>query len=78
MPDLVLCDLAMPHEDGYAFIRWMRDTHATPHIPVIAISAFGRENEEGRVRTAGFDGYIRKPVEPADLVRAVAEAATRR
>jgi PAS domain S-box-containing protein len=74
-PDVVLCDIAMPHEDGYAFIRWLRADSAAQQLPVIAISAFGRENEEDRVRTAGFSGFIRKPVEPEDLARAVAGAA---
>ncbi len=76
LPDVVLCDIAMPHEDGYAFIRWLRADSAAQQLPVIAISAFGRENEEERVRTAGFSGFIRKPVEPEDLARAVAGAAT--
>jgi PAS domain S-box-containing protein len=74
LPDVILCDIAMPHEDGYAFIRWLRADPDAQQLPVIAISAFGRENEEERVRSAGFSGFIRKPVEPEDLARAVAGA----
>ncbi|HYK01220.1 MAG TPA: ATP-binding protein [Thermoanaerobaculia bacterium] len=74
LPDVILCDIAMPHEDGYAFIRWLRADPGAQQLPVIAISAFGRENEEARVRAAGFSGFIRKPVEPEDLARAVAGA----
>jgi PAS domain S-box-containing protein len=75
LPDLILCDIAMPHEDGYAFIQWLRADPTAKQLPVIAISAFGRENEEARVRAAGFSGFIRKPIEPQDLARAVAAAA---
>jgi PAS domain S-box-containing protein len=74
LPDVILCDIAMPHEDGYEFIRWLRADPDAGQLPVIAISAFGRENEEERVRAAGFSGFIRKPVEPHDLARAVAAA----
>jgi CheY-like chemotaxis protein len=74
LPDVVLCDLAMPHEDGYAFLRWLRADADARQLPVIAISAFGHESEEERVRAAGFSGFIRKPVQPEDLARAVAAA----
>ncbi|MEA2463922.1 MAG: hypothetical protein QOJ98_1669, partial [Acidobacteriota bacterium] len=41
-PDVILCDIAMPHEDGYEFIRWLRADPGAQQLPVIAISAFGR------------------------------------
>ena len=71
-PQVVLCDIAMPHEDGFAFIRWIREQGRA--VPVLAITAFGGENNEERVLAAGFAGYVRKPVEPSDLTRAVAGA----
>ena len=74
LPDLVLCDLAMPHKDGFEFVRWLREQDLETQPPVLAITAFGRENDEVRVREAGFDGYIRKPVTPEDLARAVTAA----
>ncbi|HET7436841.1 MAG TPA: ATP-binding protein, partial [Thermoanaerobaculia bacterium] len=74
-PNVVLCDIAMPHEDGFVFIEWMRKQARA--IPVVAITAFGGENDEERVMAAGFASYIRKPVEPSDLSRAVAGAARR-
>lgn len=43
-------------------------------MPILAITAFGGENDEERVLAAGFRGYIRKPVEPAELTRLVAAA----
>ncbi|HEV7765117.1 MAG TPA: ATP-binding protein, partial [Thermoanaerobaculia bacterium] len=74
LPDVILCDIAMPHEDGYAFIAWMRSVRWPRRVPVLAITAFGRPDDELRVRQAGFDGYVRKPVEPEVLAEAVASA----
>jgi signal transduction histidine kinase/DNA-binding response OmpR family regulator len=74
LPDVVLCDIAMPHEDGYVFIQWMCSVKWPRAIPVLAITAFGRPEDEARVIEAGFSGYIRKPVEPEALARAVAGA----
>ncbi len=76
--DLVLCDLAMPHEDGFAFIEWMRGEGKRDE-PVYAITAFGRaHHDEQRAYAAGFSGFIRKPVEPDALTRTVADALTGR
>jgi signal transduction histidine kinase len=74
LPDVILCDIAMPHEDGFAFIAWLRSMRWPRRVPVLAITAFGRPDDELRVREAGFDGYIRKPVEPDALTEAVASA----
>lgn len=74
-PDVVLCDIAMPHEDGFAFIRWIQQEARA--IPVVAITAFGGETDEARARAAGFADYVRKPIEPSDLSRAVASVAGR-
>jgi PAS domain S-box-containing protein len=74
---LVLCDIAMPDEDGFAFLHWMRAGEPRKHVPVVAITAFGRNEDEEQILTSGFDGYIRKPVEPERLTRAVRETLDR-
>jgi signal transduction histidine kinase/DNA-binding response OmpR family regulator len=75
VPDIVLCDIAMPHEDGFAFIDWVRSRPGAAAIPVIAITAFGRPEDEERTIAAGFAGYLRKPVDPTELVRVVSAFA---
>lgn len=75
MPDVILCDIAMPHADGYSFIRWFRSVPWARRIPVVAVTAFGRPDDRDRVLSAGFDGYLRKPVESGALARVVAETA---
>ncbi len=74
--DVVVCDLAMPVEDGYAFIAALRalpsEARATP---VVALTAFGRPEDRLRVLAAGFDAYLKKPVDPEELATAVLRAA---
>jgi PAS domain S-box-containing protein len=72
-PEVIICDIAMPHEDGYAFVRELR---ANPDaniasLPVIALTAFGRAEDQESALASGFDDYLKKPVEPADLANAV-------
>jgi signal transduction histidine kinase/CheY-like chemotaxis protein/PAS domain-containing protein len=68
--DVVVSDIAMPEEDGFALIRRI---HATRKIPVIAVSAISSGPEDrGRVMKAGFADFVRKPVEPRQLALAVA------
>ena len=74
-PDVLVSDIAMPDEDGYAFIRCVRqlapeDGGATPSI---ALTAYAREEDRARALAAGFQAHLAKPVEPGDLVGAVAD-----
>lgn len=75
-PDVIFCDIAMPHEDGYAFIRALRsgDDRAAAALPVIALTAFGRAEDRYNALAAGFDDYLKKPVEPSDLADAALRA----
>ncbi len=73
--DLVISDIAMPGEDGYALIRRLKDlTHKMGRdVPALALSAYGREENQMRVLSAGFREYVQKPVNPAQLARIIAE-----
>jgi PAS domain S-box-containing protein len=73
-PDVVVCDIAMPDEDGFAFIEWLRAQPAHADTRVIAVTAFGRPEDQQRILDAGFDAYLRKPIEPAELSRSVGAA----
>ena len=67
----------MPEEDGYAFIRRLRVREAAHggHVPALAFTALARAEDRSRALAAGFDGYVAKPVDPAEFVDAVAAAA---
>ena len=72
-PNIIVSDIAMPGEDGYAFVRKLRG-HADPAIastPAVALTAHARAEDRQKAFTAGFQRYIAKPVLPEDLVRTV-------
>ncbi len=71
-PDLVLTDIAMPHMDGYALAREIRNRPELKKLKIAALSAF----PAGRIpQDSGFDEYLAKPIDPFDLVEAVARIA---
>lgn len=77
-PHVVICDLAMPRQDGFVFIKSVRQLEgAAGKTPVIALTAFGRPEDRQRTIAAGFDEYMKKPVEPLDLIRMVQRIAGR-
>ena len=61
-PDLVLLDIQMPKLDGYEVIRRIRDDARLHSLKVIALTAFAMRGEEEKTRSAGFDGYVSKPI----------------
>lgn len=75
--DVLLSDIGMPHEDGYALIRQVRALGAESggQIPAAALTAYVRVEEQRESLAAGFQRHIAKPVEPARLVSIVAELA---
>jgi PAS domain S-box-containing protein len=72
-PDVLVCDLAMPGEDGFSLIRKLREWEKSQDgvLPAIALTAFGRVEDRTRALYAGFQMHIAKPVEPVELVVAV-------
>src|SRR5205814_9573286 len=66
-PDVIVCDLVMPGDDGYALVRAVRIRAAVRDVPVVALTAYGFAHNAEQVLSAGFDVYLRKPVEPWEL-----------
>ena len=78
-PDVLVCDVEMPGEDGYAFIRRVRSRAASEggSVPAVAVTAYGSVEDRIRLLAAGFQMHLPKPVEPAELVTVVASVAGR-
>jgi PAS domain S-box-containing protein len=77
-PDVLVSDIAMPGEDGYELIQKVRALDlASKAIPAVAITAYAKEEDRTRAFSSGFQGYLAKPVELAELIQAVADAAGR-
>ncbi len=78
-PDVLMSDIGMPGEDGYALIRKVRALSAESggRVPAAALTAYAREEDRQRVLEAGFQMHVAKPVEPAELITMVASLAGR-
>jgi len=61
-PDLILMDIQLPGMDGLEATRQLKQDASTRAIPVIALTALAMKGDEERIRAAGCDGYIAKPM----------------
>jgi PAS domain S-box-containing protein len=73
-PDVLISDIAMPHEDGYQLLQQVTALGVVPGIPVIAITAYAKEEDKERALAAGFQRFLAKPVELGEFISAVAES----
>lgn len=73
LPDVIISDIAMPGEDGYAFIKKLRmlPPEQGGAIPVIALTAYVGIKERTQILSSGFQMYVPKPIEPSELVGAL-------
>ncbi|MCJ7566231.1 MAG: response regulator [Anaerolineales bacterium] len=62
--NLILMDIRLPYEDGYEALRKIRAAEALSDIPVVAVTAYASEEQMQRSRTAGFNGFLGKPLNP--------------
>ncbi|MBD2067010.1 response regulator [Leptolyngbya sp. FACHB-671] len=78
-PDILVSDIGMPLEDGYALIRKVRELEPDRGgmIPAIALTAYARPEDQHQSLTAGFQLHVPKPVEPEKLAKAVADLVGR-
>ena len=70
-PDLVLMDIQLPGIDGVEALGRLRADERTRAVPVLALTAQAMEGDRERFLAAGFDGYLSKPVNIAELVDTV-------
>jgi signal transduction histidine kinase len=72
--DVLVSDISMPGEDGYALARKVRaqEWGRGARVPALALTAHVRPEDAEQARLAGFDAHIAKPVDPSELVREIA------
>jgi signal transduction histidine kinase/ActR/RegA family two-component response regulator len=77
--DVLVADIGMPGEDGYALVRELRGrpAHRGGRIPAAALTAYARPVDAERALAAGFQVHVAKPVEPGDLAALIARLAGR-
>jgi CheY-like chemotaxis protein len=79
-PDVLLSDIEMPGQDGYALVREVRRRESEgegSRLPAIAFTAYARAEDRQRALAAGFDAHVAKPISPGELLGAVARAVGR-
>src|SRR6266550_39102 len=72
-PDLLVSDIGMPKDDGYALIKKLRKLKLkrAKEIPAIALTAYATDDDRARALSAGFQMHVAKPIEPEALVRSI-------
>ena len=78
-PNVIICDIGMPNEDGYSLIQKIRrkSDGQGGRIPALALTAYGRPEDRRQCLLAGFQAYLAKPAEPEELLALVAGLAGR-
>jgi two-component system cell cycle response regulator DivK len=71
-PNLILMDIQLPGMDGLEATAELKRDDATGAIPVIALTALAMKGDEERIRAAGCDGYIAKPMRYREFLTAIA------
>jgi PAS domain S-box-containing protein len=67
-PHLLISDIGLPGEDGYALIKHVRALKAKRRMLAVAVTAFARVEDRQRVLDAGFDEHIAKPINPDEFI----------
>jgi PAS domain S-box-containing protein len=72
-PDVLLSDIGLVGDDGYALIRQVRarEIDTQRRLPAAAVTAYARQEDRERALDAGFDGYVAKPVDPDVMVATI-------
>ena len=70
-PDLVVMDIQMPHVSGLELIEQMKADEGLRRTPIMAVTAYAAKGDEERIRDAGAEGYVSKPISVVRFVEAV-------
>jgi signal transduction histidine kinase/ActR/RegA family two-component response regulator len=78
--DVIVSDIAMPGEDGYALMRRLHEMRPTlgHEIPTMALTGYGRPDDRSRILASGFQWYMQKPVEAVELAHAIESLTAQR
>jgi len=76
-PDLILMDVQIPVMDGLEATKLLKNDGATRDIPVIALTAYAMKGDEEKMRAAGCDGYITKPIDIKGFLKKISEVISK-
>ena len=72
-PDLVITDIQLPHVSGLELIRMIRGDKKLADIPIMAVTAYSAQGDEERIRAAGAQAYVSKPISVVRFAQTVDE-----
>ena len=72
--DVLVCDIGLPDDDGYALLKRLRDMPEGQDIPAIALTAYSRPEDRAKALAAGFRAHLSKPLDPESLLREISDA----
>ena len=72
-PDLVITDIQLPHISGLALIRLLRADDQLAEVPIMAVTAYAARGDEERIRAAGAQAYVSKPISVVKFAETVAQ-----
>jgi two-component system cell cycle response regulator DivK len=70
-PDLVITDIQLPHVSGLELIRMLRADDKLGEVPIMAVTAYATAGDEERIRAAGAQAYVTKPISVPRFVQEV-------
>jgi two-component system cell cycle response regulator DivK len=70
-PDLIVMDIQLPEISGLDVTKWLKEDDNLRHIPVIAVTAFAMKGDEEKIRGAGCEDYISKPISVAKFIETI-------
>jgi two-component system, cell cycle response regulator DivK len=73
LPDLVITDIQLPHVSGLDLIRMIRKDKKLARVPIMAVTAYSARGDEERIRAAGAQAYVSKPISVARFAQTVDE-----
>jgi two-component system cell cycle response regulator DivK len=71
IPDMILMDIMMPKMDGLEATRIIKADEKTKHIPIIALTSYAMKGDREKTIEAGCDGYIAKPIDIKEVLKAI-------
>ena len=75
-PDLVITDIQLPHVSGLDLIRMIRKDKQLAEVPIMAVTAYSARGDEERIRAAGAQAYVSKPISVVKFAQTVDELLT--
>jgi two-component system cell cycle response regulator DivK len=70
-PDLIVMDIQLPGVSGLEVTKWIKEDHLLKAIPIVAVTALALKGDEQKIRAAGCDAYISKPISTVNFLKAI-------